>query len=959
MTLWIRLAFRELLRNRRFALFFIMNLSIGLMGFIALDSFNYSIQNHLQSNLKEILTGDLAVYASRPLTEDEKSTIDRVLGPNKEMAHQTTFLTMISTETASRLSRIIAVDDAYPLYGRITLEANEKPSGGSGTIIGSENGSGNGYRRKNGLEAVPASSILDYEGTADSNGGYPNAYVSRDLAITLDVERGDTVRIGTLMFKVGGIVASSPGTSVTAMEFAPSIYIGIPYLKKTGLLGFGSRIRYGTFYRLPQGTDVKAKTVALRKAIADLFAGGGEADGARQAQGADGARQPRGADGAGDAGDAGGGNIGDPPITVFDSEDVNRNLERVFGYFTGYMGLVAIVALFLAGIGTAYLFRSYLDAHIKEMAILMSLGARRMETRLMLLFQVMSLGLISTGVSVIFSLFLLPFFPALFEGLIPSDFKIMANPSGLILASFLGTLGSVIFCLPVLVRIHDLKPLVLLQGGDRMMHSNGSISNGSGSKTERKENETIGAVGSLLTQNRSQKQIRYLFSFLPALITFWLLSIGQTRSFERGTLFLAGFVGVMGIMALIGRGGVALVGRLSQTRNVMRKISFRNLYRHRLTSISCFVTIAMGAFLINVIPQIKNGIQDEIERPQGLNVPGFFLIDIQPEQLTPLGQFLQSQGTKLTNASPMVQGRITQVNGKGFYGRFVEQDGEAKKLQNGRFRRREFIFSWRETLDASESVIEGPPLSGTPWDFESGEPFEISIEEGFADRFDLHIGDSIGFDIQGIPFEGRVVNLRKVRWNSFQPNFFILFQKGVIDDAPRTYLASIPQMEVSKKTGLQSRLIKQFPNISVLDVNQTVKQLLDITDRLTFSINAMAFLAIFAGLVVLFSIVRYETRSRSSEINLLKVLGAGFGDVRRIILLEFGTLGFAASFVAVLMSLGISYGISWFFFGNLWAFRWEYSIVSLFGITFICIVTALMAAGRVIRKKPVALLRSI
>ena len=203
------------------------------------------------------------------------------------------------------------------------------------------------------------------------------------------------------------------------------------------------------------------------------------------------------------------------------------------------------------------------------------------------------------------------------------------------------------------------------------------------------------------------------------------------------------------------------------------------------------------------------------------------------------------------------------------------------------------------------------------------------------------------------------MNLRKVRWNSFQPNFFILFQKGVLDDAPRTYLASIPQMPESKKMALQSRLVKTFPNISVLDVNQTVAQLLDITDRLTFSINFMAYLAIFAGLVVLFSIVRYETRSRSSEINLLKVLGAGFSDVRRIILLEFGTLGFAASFVAVLFSLGISYGISWFFFGRLWSFQWEYSVMSVCGITMICLITALLAAGRVIRKKPVALLRSM
>ena len=936
MKLWIRLAFRELLRNRRFALFFILNLSIGLMGFIALDSFNYSIQHHLRSNLKEILTGDLAVYSSRPLTEDEHRTIDRVLGPDKEESRQITFLTMISTETASRLARIIAVDDSYPLYGQMVLEKmeRERVNGEIENTLETKNlkrdrnseeeRDTEGEREGDTKDFENGEKCCNFEGKTGVN-GLPNAYVSRDLAITLNVTAGDAVRIGSMAFAVGGVVVSSPGTSVTAMEFAPSIYIGIPYLEQTGLLGFGSRIRYGSFYRFPQGTDGKAKTIALRGAMRTLFSG---VDG--------------------------GGRVGDPPISVFDSEDVNRNLGRLFGYFTGYMGLVAIVALFLAGIGTAYLFRSYLDAHLKEMAILMSLGASRMETRLMLLCQVMSLGLISTLLSVLFSLLLLPIFPTLFKGLIPSHFEMMANPSGLLLASFLGTLGSVIFCLPVFVRIYVLKPVVLLQDGNRGgdTHRAPKASDDPGSVAGAK-----GAGLSMLMRNR--KNIRYFLSFLPALLAFWLLAVEQTRSWERGTLFLLGFVGVMGVMALMGRGGVALVGQMSRTRHVIRKIAFRNLYRHRLTSISCFVTIAMGAFLINVIPQIKNGIQDEIKRPEGLKIPGFFLIDIQPEQLAPLGRLLESKGTTLTNTSPLVQGRITQVNGKGFYGRFDEKKSEAKKLQNGRFRRREFIFSWRDALDASEKIIKGPALNDAPWDFNSDHPFEVSLEEGFADRFDLKIGDVMAFDIQGIPLEGRVVNLRKVRWNSFQPNFFILFQKGVLNDAPRTYLASIPQMPESKKMPLQSQLVKAFPNISVLDVNQTVAQLLDITDRLTFSINFMAYLAIFAGLVVLFSIVRYETRSRSSEINLLKVLGADFADVRRIILLEFGTLGFAASFVAVLFSLGISYGISWFFFGRLWSFRWEYSVMSVCGITMICLITALLAAGRVIRKKPVALLRSM
>ncbi|MBF0259998.1 MAG: FtsX-like permease family protein, partial [Desulfamplus sp.] len=103
-------------------------------------------------------------------------------------------------------------------------------------------------------------------------------------------------------------------------------------------------------------------------------------------------------------------------------------------------------------------------------------------------------------------------------------------------------------------------------------------------------------------------------------------------------------------------------------------------------------------------------------------------------------------------------------------------------------------------------------------------------------------------------------------------------------------------------------------------------------------------------------IARHEARGRSWEINLLKVLGAGFNDIRKIIVLEFGFLGFMAAFFATILSLAASYGIAWFFFERLWSFRWEYSLFNLIAITLICIVTALAATGRVIRQKSAALL---
>lgn len=907
--LWLRLAIRELRRDSGFSLFFILNLSIGLVGFIALNSFNNSLQLHIKNNLKEILTADLVISSSAQISDAANKIIESVIGKTQSVAksnnsptsgikesRQISFFSMISSSD-SKLANIIAIDGAFPLYGNILSDK-----------IDSDYVSDSGISDSNALPSKVNSSSLNQDFASSTDIKVSKAWVSRDIALGMNLTIGSTVKIGDSDFVVDNIVIPPPDASVSSFELAPKIYIGLSDIEKTGLVKFGSRVRFKRFYSFPSGTDVKAKTVELRNKINTLF-------------------------------------DGSPTMSIYDSEDVNQNLKRIFGYFTGYMGLIGVVALFLAGIGTAYLFRGHLNTKLKEIAILMSLGARRIDAYMLFMWQVVILGSISTIFSVILSFLILPLFPEVLQGLIPPGFYTTADMNSVITAFVPGIFGSIIFCLPVFVRVHTLKPVILLHG---LQIFNSAL--------------PARSIINFLLSLKIIKTLRLLSSFLPAILTFWLLSVGQTKSFGRGTIFFVGYMSVMAAMTAVGWSILYALKRLSLTDHFIRKIAFRNLYRNKMSSISCFVTIAMGAFLINVIPQIKNGIQDEISQPEGMRIPGFFLIDIQPEQLAPLTQFLESKHYTLTNVSPIIRGRILTVNGKGFYERLEHSELLGKKERDngsfgGAYRRREFNFSYREFLDQSEKIVKGKPLNQTTWGFSNSvEKMEISLEEGFADRFDLKIDDTITFNIQGMAFEGKVVNLRKVRWNSFQPNFFILFQKGVLEDAPKTFLASIPQMKPSERQRLQNSLVKQFPNISVLDVNQTVKQILNITDRLSFAINFMASLAIVAGLVVLFSIARYETHGRSWEINLLKVLGAGFGDIRKIILLEFGFLGFMATFFATILSLLVSYCIAWFFFERLWSFRWEYSLFCLVAITLICIATAMAATAKVIRQKSAGLL---
>lgn len=846
--LWLKLGLRELMKNRGFPLFFILNLSLGLAGFIGVHSFGNSLDRHLDQNLKLILTADLVVSANTALTSEELALVDQVLGPDKTMARLVRFYTMVRVGENARLVQVMAIDDAYPLYGSFSLEGRGEPRD---------------------LQTKPG--VLMTRDTAQTLGLTGELGRSQDQPLVL----------GTRSFYLQDFFKEDPDQALTSLELAPKIYMGIGQLKGTGLMGFGSRVRYFYYYGFRPPTQIPVLTRQLVQAFAHQYPG-------------------------------------PPRINVNDSRDVNQRLGRVTRHFTGYLGLVSMVALFLAGMATAYLFRGFLNLKQREMAILMTIGATRTEIFLYVGIQLILLGTLASFLAIFMALFLMPAFPLLFQGLIPSQIQTTPDFGTLILALAMGMAGSLIFCLPVLVRIFGVKPLMLLRG------TSGDSS-----------------------QNRQFVWIQGL-SFLPGLGTFFLASVLVAGSIKTGFVFAAGFGLALIFLSCMGWLIFSGCKTLSRTRNPVGKIAFRNLFRNKWPSLSCFVTIAMGTFLMALIPQVQKGLQNEVMRPEGLKIPVFFLVDIQEER--PFVEFMKDQPAHVANLSPMVRGRILTVNHELF------DERNTGSGRQGRGRRLEFNFSYRRDLDVSETIVQGAPLSQTAWRFGSDLPFEISVEHSFADQYGLALGDLMEFDIQGIRLTGKVKNFRKVRWNSFQPNFYLLFQEGVLNDAPKTFLASISQVAPENRQVLKNSIVKAFPNVSVIDVTQMAKTLLTITDKLSLSIGFMAWLAMGAGLVSIFSIARHEARKNEAQVNLLKVLGADFRQVQAITLVEFGFIGFTAALVAVVLSFGVSMAISWYFFDNLWQADPGISLAILLTTPSACTVTALGASWRVLRSKPVKLL---
>jgi putative ABC transport system permease protein len=233
----------------------------------------------------------------------------------------------------------------------------------------------------------------------------------------------------------------------------------------------------------------------------------------------------------------------------------------------------------------------------------------------------------------------------------------------------------------------------------------------------------------------------------------------------------------------------------------------------------------------------------------------------------------------------------------------------------------------------------------------------MSVEVEFAKRLGLELGDTLRFDIQGVPVEGRVVQVREIRWQSFEPNFFVQFQSGVLDDAPKVWLAALPTMSSEDKLRYQSAIVGDFPNVSVIDISAVVARMLGIIEQIQLATNFMAALALLAGLALVYAIASHQAQERRWETNLLKVLGADFARIRAVVRWEFGLVALGAALLGGLASLALSWLLARYAMDAPWRPSWSAPLITSALVPLLCLLTAGVATRRILRERPLALLQ--
>lgn len=596
----------------------------------------------------------------------------------------------------------------------------------------------------------------------------------------------------------------------------------------------------------------------------------------------------------------------------------SSNIQRIITLVHRYFELITLVTLFLCGVGIFYLFRNFIFSKVKEIAILESLGMKKYRIIFTLILELILLSSAGLITAVILFWGVRPLIPLAFGNILPQGISFGIQFSSLITTLIIAILGSLLFTFPIIWAAKKIQIITLIR------------------------------------QNLEPKKLlrMTLWSFIPNIIFFYALSVWIGESFILGSSFSGMFLGSIIIVFLIGAGFWKLFAIFKNSNFFTLSFITRNLYQNRSKGFFYFFAISLSVALISLTPQLEYSINQEIESPKGMSLPSLFIFEVKKGDLSRLEEMTEKVEGDLLFPSPMISAEIKTVNGEPFRRLINDNDSQERE---GDSRRNQVNLTYRNFLSKAETIVDGEPLSS----IYNGKSAEVSLEERFAERNGLDIGDEIGFSLINVPFVfmGKVVNLRKVRWNSFQPNFFITVQDQVLNQVPQKFVTSVNQITFENKIKLISQINAAFPHISVLDVQEIIQEILKLISQFSLLLKMMAGFCFILGLMILFTIINQEIKNQEREINLMKTIGGKFSTLYVLVLGEYTLVGLLAMLSGLVPGIVLNFFFSVYFFDGAFTFSptilIEIIAMVLPGIIFV----NYLGARKILHDKPIILLK--
>jgi len=576
-----------------------------------------------------------------------------------------------------------------------------------------------------------------------------------------------------------------------------------------------------------------------------------------------------------------------------------------------FLGLAALISVVLAAVAVAMAARRHSARHLAGSAVMRCLGASQRTLVGIHVGELLMLGVFGSAVGVLLALVL----QAVAGGWLASALGVAIPPAGwrpVFEGLGVGLTVLLAFGIPPVLALRRVPALRVLRRDLDVAEPSAWVA------------AAVGLAG------------------LAALL-WW-----KAGSATLGTAMLAGIVGTLAVLGALAFALIVLVRRLRSRLQGPWRYGLANVSRRPAASVAQIASLGLGLMVLLLLTFVRSDLLSRWQQALPADAPNRFIINVQPEQVDPVIAHLLGAGVSKPTLYPMIRARLVELNGKPVTG--ADFTGEGERAQ--RLAEREFNLSYASSLRADNVVTQGRiwPAAGP------AKP-EVSVEQEFAQTLGWKLGDRIAFDIAGQRYAATITSLRKVDWESFKPNFFVLGSPGSLDGFPASYVGAVHAP--AQRADFTSGLVSRFPNLSVIDIDAVLERVRATVDQVSAVVEAVFYFSLAAGILVLVASVSASQDERLLEGAVMRVLG---GSRRQLLLAqasEFAVIGLLAGLTAAIAATVLSGVIAQQVFDLPWSANWRLIATSSAIGVVAAIAAGMLATRRVLSAPPSVTLREL
>ncbi|HHG9993801.1 TPA: putative ABC transporter permease subunit YbbP [Yersinia enterocolitica] len=392
--------------------------------------------------------------------------------------------------------------------------------------------------------------------------------------------------------------------------------------------------------------------------------------------------------------------------------------------------------------------------------------------------------------------------------------------------------------------------------------------------------------------------------FIPVML---VIVVGLLALLMGGNTLLWAILGGMVVLALllgvVGWGGLLLLRRLTVTRLSLR-LAINRLLRQPWMTLTQLAAFSLSFMLLALLLVLRGDLLDRWQQQLPPDSPNYFLLNMTPQQVPQVTEFLTQHQIMPSTFYPIVRVRLSEINQQ------LATERVAEDAPGGEAVNRELNLTWQQDLPAHNILTAGqwPPKAD-----------EVSIEQGIANRLGIKIGDKLTFSGDTQSFGATVSSVRQVDWESLRPNFYFIFPPGALDGQPQTWLTSFRYHGDGE---VLTQLNRQFPTLSLLDIGAMLKQVGQVLQQVSRALEVMVVLVIICGTLLLLAQVQVGMRQRRQELVVYRTLGASKRLLRGTLWWEFALLGLVAGLAAAIGAEAALWALQRLVFDFPWQPNW-------------------------------------